>query len=110
MHGSSDRVNYYLNMGYMYQEGFWKTGDLNFRRYNVRSNVETKISKRLTASLQLNGIMNERQKPFYNTMEVFKALWRTPTNEPFYANDNPEYPNLVLGAIIPSTGSSPIRI
>lgn len=103
MHGSSDRVNYYLNMGYMYQEGFWKTGDLNFRRYNVRSNVETKISKRLTASLQLNGIMNERQKPFYNTMEVFKALWRTPTNEPFYANDNPEYPNLVLGAIIPST-------
>lgn len=101
--GNTERVSYYVNLGYMRQEGFYTTRDLNFQRFNVRSNVEAKITKRLTASLQLNGIMNERQKPYYNTMEVFKALWRTPTSEPIYANDNPDYPNAVLGAIIPST-------
>ena len=101
--GNTERVSYYVNLGYMRQEGFYTTRDLNFQRFNVRSNIEAKISKRLTATLQLNGIMNERQKPYYNTMEVFKALWRTPTSEPIYANDNPNYPNAVLGAIIPST-------
>ncbi len=97
--GSTDRVNYFFNLGYMYQEGFFKTGDNNFRRYNIRSNVEAKITKDLTASLQVGGIINQRDKQYQNTMEVFKSLWRTPPGEPFYANDNPEYDNAILGSI-----------
>jgi TonB-linked SusC/RagA family outer membrane protein len=89
--GSAGNINYFISMGYLSQEGFFKSGDLNYERYNVRSNVTAKITDQITAELQISGIMDERNQPYIGTWEVFKALWRQNPIDPMYANNNPEY-------------------
>src|SRR5690606_1273543 len=55
VNGGSEKVNYFFNLGYMDQMGSYKSGSLNYNRYNFRSNVDVKITERLKASLDLGG-------------------------------------------------------
>lgn len=88
--GGNDRTTYFVSMGYLYQGGFWKTGDLNYDKYNVRSNITTKVSKGLTFSLRLSGISDEKNQPGVDaTWDIFRSLWRNPPNLPLYANNDP---------------------
>lgn len=89
---SSDaKIDYFINMGYVNQGGFWKSNDLNYDRYNLRSNINAQITERLKASVKLNGIMDEKNSPQDDAWTIFKALWRAQPNETFYANNNPDY-------------------
>lgn len=89
--GGSDKVTYFVNLGYAQQLGFWKTNDLNYDRVNLRSNIEAKVTDRLTFSLKLNGILDNKNRPVTTTWNVFKSLWRSVPTESLYANDNPDY-------------------
>ncbi|MBN2639522.1 MAG: TonB-dependent receptor [Bacteroidales bacterium] len=91
MTGGSERVTYFVNLGYSDQGGFWKSNDLNYSRFNLRSNIEAKVTDRLTFSLKLNGIMDNREGAEADSWQVFKTLWRSVPNEPVYANGNSDY-------------------
>ena len=82
--GGSDKVNYFFNLGYLDQEGSYKSGSLNFRRWNFRSNTDVQITKRLKASVQLSGYMGERNEPNTAIWTVYKKAWTyRPTSEPW---------------------------
>jgi TonB-linked SusC/RagA family outer membrane protein len=89
--GGSDKIDYYMNMGYSYQGGFWKSDDLNYNKYNFRSNLNAAITKRLKASLKVSGIIDQQNRPFRDSWEIFKNLWRSHPDDPYYANNNPAY-------------------
>jgi TonB-linked SusC/RagA family outer membrane protein len=89
--GGSDRADYFVNFGYSQQDGFFRSGDLNYERFNLRSNINAKINKRLKMSLNLNGIMDNKMRPLTSTFEVYGALWRSIPNDLIYANNNPDY-------------------
>ncbi len=100
--GSSndDKIDYFMNMGYVNQKGYWKSGDLNYKRYNLRMNVNAQICKNLKASLKINGIIDEKNCPFAenegnlsspSSWTVFKALWRVQPNYEYYVNNNTDY-------------------
>lgn len=92
--GSSSILSYFFNFGYLKQDGLWKSGDLNYDRYNVRANVDANITKNLKAELRTSAIMDTRNQPYGldgQAWNVFKALWRMSSVVPIYANDNPEY-------------------
>lgn len=61
MSGGSDRVRYYGALGYLYQEGMWSTANLN--RYNLSLNVEGKITDFTIVSLNVHGLVNNRNAP-----------------------------------------------
>lgn len=96
--GSSSILSYFFNFGYLKQEGFWKSGDLNYDRYNVRANVDARITKRLKAELKTSAIMDTKNQPYGETWQVFKSLWRQSSTAPIYANNNPEYPGKAYDA------------
>ncbi len=54
--GGNDKTTFYVGLGYQYQESFFKSNDLNYTKYNVRSNITSKITDRLTFDLNLNGV------------------------------------------------------
>jgi len=89
--GGSENTTYYLSLGSLYQQGFWKSGDLNYQKYNVRSTVNTRIAPGLTAELQLAGIKDAKQSPygrFGRSLDVYAALWRqSPINTPYLPGD-----------------------
>src|SRR5690606_20743250 len=44
---------YFLSGGYLDQSSIYKSGDMGFRRYNARSNIDVQVNDRLSASLDL---------------------------------------------------------
>lgn len=61
--GGNDKIKYYMTVGYLDQSGTYKSGDLNFNRYNARSNVDAQITDRLSVSLDMSFRNEERQAP-----------------------------------------------
>lgn len=51
INGATDNVKYFVSAGYMDQDGIVK--DLNFKRENVRSNLDVKVTDRLSIELNL---------------------------------------------------------
>ena len=49
--GSGERAQYFLSFGYYGEDGIWKTGDLNYHRYNIRSNLGFDVTKNLKAEM-----------------------------------------------------------
>lgn len=66
--GGNDRVKYYAMLGTLSQEGFAKTGDHVYKRYNVMSNIDAKITDDLTATLNLSNIFSTNNMPFRNVL------------------------------------------
>lgn len=93
LNGSSEKINYFFNLGYMKQVGAYKSGDLNYNRWNFRSNVDAKITKGLTAQVNIGGYMDEKNQPRTDIWTIYKRAWVQQPNVPIYANDNPLYPN-----------------
>lgn len=92
--GGNQSTQYYISIGYDYQEGIFKTGDLNYKRYNVRSNVSSKLTKHLTVDFNLSGIMDTKNNSYQGVggaFGIYKSVWRQIPLQPIYANDNPNY-------------------
>lgn len=80
--GGSKKVDYFFNLGYMDQMGAYKSGSLNYNRWNFRSNVDARITKRLRLSAQLSGYMDEKNQPNTDIWTVYKKAWTyRPTSE-----------------------------
>ncbi|HEV7781209.1 MAG TPA: SusC/RagA family TonB-linked outer membrane protein [Chitinophagaceae bacterium] len=91
--GGSDKIRYYFNLDYQKQIGSYKSGDLKSERWAMRSNVDAQITKRLKARVQVGAILLNRQEPNGTGWPTYKATWLLRPDAPFYANDNPAYPN-----------------
>lgn len=61
--GGTDRVKYNMTAGYLNQASMYQSGDMSFNRYNIRSNVDAQISKRLSAFFDLSYRNEERLAP-----------------------------------------------
>ena len=84
--GGNDKTQYYIGMGYFSQEGFFKSGDLNYEKYNVRSNISTKIANGLTFDLNLSGISDQRNTPYTGAVDIIRTYWRQGVLFPAYAD------------------------
>jgi TonB-linked SusC/RagA family outer membrane protein len=90
--GGSDRVKYYTSIGSSAEMGIWKSGDLNYKSYTLRSVVSGKISDNLTAELNIQGSTDQRNQPAHTALNVMETTWMHALPiTPVYANGNPDY-------------------
>jgi len=68
--GGSDKVKYFISVGYLYQNGLLKqlpgqTYDNNYRydRYNYRANIDAKLTPTTTMKLGIGGVVGTMQEP-----------------------------------------------
>ena len=61
--GGNDKVKYYMTIGYLHQSGIYRSGDLNFERYNARTNVDAQITDKLAVSIDMSYRNELRQAP-----------------------------------------------
>lgn len=91
--GGSDKIKYYFNLGYLDQQGSYKSGSLNYGRWNFRSNIDAQITKRFKITVQLSGYTDEKNQPFTDIWAVYKKAWTyRPTSEA-YVNGDTDYPS-----------------
>lgn len=89
--GGNENVHFYISGGYLNQESFIRSNSLNYDRFNVRSNISAKITKRLTVDLNIDGIMDKKNQPYTDSDWIIRTFQRAAVLQPVYANNNPLY-------------------
>lgn len=95
--GGTETISYYLSLGYHDEKGSYK--NLDFDRYNFRSDITARISKRLQVSVNLSGNQRNYHRwywPYdgaedFNVGDFYRATFNWTRLYPFYvdAQGNP---------------------
>ncbi len=85
--GGNEKTQYFISGGYFFQEGFFKSGDLNYEKYNLRSNITTELAKGLKLELKLSGISDQRNTPYSSAVDIIRNYWRQGVLFPAFADD-----------------------
>ncbi|MCG8322992.1 MAG: TonB-dependent receptor [Cytophagales bacterium] len=86
--GGSNKVTYFMSLGTLHQEGIYKSGSMDYNRYNLRTNISANLKEGLTANLIFTTILEERNRPYGNSSwDFFKQVWMQPPWEPIYLNN-----------------------
>jgi TonB-linked SusC/RagA family outer membrane protein len=89
--GGSERIKYFTSVGYLDEMGIYKSGDLNYQKYNIRSSVTGNITDNLTAQLNIDAMLENRNEPSYTSPAVFHFTWMNKPTFPIYANNTAPY-------------------
>ncbi len=78
--GGSERIKYYGFIGYTDQQTIWKNNGGNYTRYNLQSNIDTKILDNLTLQLDIAASDETRSFPYRmlqntNSVKAFEDFW-----------------------------------
>lgn len=74
--GGSDKFQYYVSLGYSYQEGMWSTTD--YQRFNLLANLSVDATKYTKISLSLGGWHEKKNYPGADTGDIMYQAYRTP--------------------------------
>jgi TonB-linked SusC/RagA family outer membrane protein len=91
INGENNKIQYFFNLGYMNQEGIFQSGDVNYNRWNFRSNNTINITDNLRGQVNLAGYIDNKYAPNYSMWTIFKAAWNIPPIYQVYSNNNPNY-------------------
>ena len=84
--GGTDKIQFYVGMGYFFQEGFWKSGDTEYNKFNLRSNVTAEIAKGLKFQLGLSGYKEDLNNPLDDPELIIRYWWKQSTIWQAYAD------------------------
>ena len=85
--GGNGKWQYYVSMGYLYQEGFFRSRDLNYSKYNIRSNIDAELARGLKFNLNISGIADNRSTPDSDAVSLIRNLWKQGVLFPAYVDD-----------------------
>lgn len=95
--GGSNKIQYFTSFGYMGEKGMWKSGDLNYRKFNINSNITSHISDNLEMQLNINGVLDDKNEPGAPAFipggigGIYFSLFMQNPTVPVYANNTPPY-------------------
>ena len=84
--GGTDKMQFYFGMGYFYQEGFWKSGDTNYNKYNLRSNFTAEIARGLKFGANISGYVEDLHNPLDDPELIIRYWWKQSTIWDAYAD------------------------
>lgn len=85
--GGNDKTQFFVSFGAFYQEGFFKSGDLNYHKYNITSNLTTEVYRGLKLSLNINAMTDKQNNPYCTSTDIIRNYWRQGVLFPAYADE-----------------------
>jgi TonB-linked SusC/RagA family outer membrane protein len=96
--GSKGAINYYTSFGTQFDDGIFKNGSTEFRRYNIKSTIDANVNKYLKIGLDINFSQENRDYPSVDAGSNFGALQRQyPTTPAIWPNGLPGPDNIGYG-------------
>ena len=107
--GGMEKLQYFANFGYKYQDGLYYNSANNYNQYNLRINLDAELNEWVKASVGLMGRQENRNFPSQGAGDV---LWFTargrPTDPAYWPNGLPgpaqEYGRNPVVAVTDETG------
>jgi TonB-linked SusC/RagA family outer membrane protein len=91
--GGSERSQYYISFGEVFQSGHFKNGTTETRQYNLRSNVDTKVTDWLKVSLNLSGRYDKNHYPTFGNWDLYSHIFLDqPDWQPYWPGTDLLYP------------------
>ncbi|HEY0273323.1 MAG TPA: TonB-dependent receptor plug domain-containing protein, partial [Chitinophaga sp.] len=85
--GGNKMVRYFTNIGYVDQKGLYKAEknsqydpNLDYKRYNFRSNIDINVDKDFSIGLSLFGAIEDKDSANISTTDLFDFLLKEPPN------------------------------
>lgn len=73
MRGGGEEIKYYLSAGYRFQDAYYYNSVSNYRQYDIRSNIDGKISENVKIGFDIYGRMENRQSPTRGYGTIFRT-------------------------------------
>ncbi|QNF33519.1 TonB-dependent receptor [Adhaeribacter swui] len=85
--GGTDRVTYYGGIGYFHSDGIYKRDANDFKRFNIKVNVDFNVNKYLTVGVALNEIQENRMSSSMDRETIFNVVNQgRPTDFAYWPN------------------------
>ena len=78
--GGNDRIKHYTSVGLMNQDGI--VPNTSYKRFNIRSNIDAKIARNLSFSMNVSGFRENKNAPGYPITNQYDF---NPIMQAFYA-------------------------
>ena len=101
--GGSENFNYFTSLGYLKQDAYYKNAATGYEQYDIRINLDAKISEGIKLSLGVLAREEYRYFPTESAGAIFRMLTRGRPTEPAY------WPNGLPGPDI-ENGQNPVVI
>lgn len=72
VNGGTEAIKYFMSVGFMDQDGLYD--NLNFKRYNARSNVDARINKNFNLSLDIDASRRINNGSGYSPESIFSDI------------------------------------
>lgn len=82
--GGNENVKYFVSLGKLTEDGFYKKSATKYNQYNFRSNLDAKITDFLSIAVDLAGRQENRNYPTVPASSIFRMLIRGKPNLPAY--------------------------
>ncbi|HUX57471.1 MAG TPA: TonB-dependent receptor [Bacteroidales bacterium] len=90
--GGNKTVSYFTSIGYQNEGSFMRSGDMYYKKYNFRANINSNFTKNLVAQIDLSGFLDERYQPGNKDyFFIYKGTTVSLPTDKVYANNNPAY-------------------
>jgi TonB-linked SusC/RagA family outer membrane protein len=113
--GGTDKVRCFVSLGYFNQEGVINHTDLVkdfdaqiiYKRYNIRTNFDFDITKRLTSSISFSSQIENRSGSAVGAPMIFMSCWASnPVDHPLLEDTGGKFVN--LDGALSSASANPI--
>ncbi|MFT4645373.1 MAG: TonB-linked SusC/RagA family outer membrane protein [Planctomycetota bacterium] len=85
LRGGYEKVKYFTSLGYLEQEGIYKT--TGYKKYTFRSNLDVDINDNISVSADFSGVYENFDRAGTDSSTIFSNLMRTsPTEVNRYSN------------------------
>ncbi|MEO5564582.1 MAG: TonB-dependent receptor [Chitinophagaceae bacterium] len=78
--GGTEKTKYFASLGYLDQDGLYSS--LNYKRYNVRINLDLQVTNTTKFSIDLSGRLEKRTAPTTGISGIFEHTLRNPPTIP----------------------------
>ncbi len=94
--GGSDKVRYFVSMGYMFQNGLLKAipgvdydNNYTYNRYNYRANLDFKLTETTDMHFNISGVIGDTHEPYNDRDNIWTLtmLWAHPVGSPGVVGD-----------------------
>jgi TonB-linked SusC/RagA family outer membrane protein len=103
LRGGAERIGYFLSVGGLTEDGYYRNSGTRYNRYNIRSNIDGQPTDNLNIRFDLSGRLEDRNFPARSAGSIFRSLMRGKPNLPAY------WPNGLPGPDI-EYGDNPVVI
>lgn len=83
--GAKENINYYLSLGAFRQDGYFDKA--NFRKYNIRANIDANVTKDFKVSLDIMGYTDKDSNPSSSISSFLEFPMRIPNTWPVKIGD-----------------------